>query len=108
MSNHLKVPLHDFDPTGKYSKRLHKSQSFQVSCLQMLLLTLENYNEESLFMPCVFSSHDPRMAPKEYQDKYKTAKISLPKNYQPKHHFDNGELIIRDEICCHSEQKKRC
>ena len=49
-------------------------------------------------MYVAFSSpHDPRMAPKEYAGKYNTEEITLPKNYMPKHPFDNGELIIRDE-----------
>lgn len=41
--------------------------------------------------------HDPRVAPKEYLDKYPVDKIPLPPNYLPFHPFDNGELLIRDE-----------
>ena len=43
------------------------------------------------------SPHDPRVAPKEYLDRYDPAKIPLPPNYKPFHPFDNGELLIRDE-----------
>lgn len=60
---------------------------------------LNTYTKEKpFFMYVAFSSpHDPRMAPEEYTKKYNTKDISLPKNFMPKHPFDNGELIIRDE-----------
>lgn len=50
------------------------------------------------FMYLGFASpHDPRVAPKEYMDKYPVDKILLPANYLPFHPFNNGELLIRDE-----------
>ncbi|WP_406697618.1 sulfatase-like hydrolase/transferase [Singulisphaera sp. Ch08] len=42
--------------------------------------------------------HDPRTAPPETQAKYDPAKITLSKNFMPRHPFDNGELKIRDEM----------
>lgn len=42
--------------------------------------------------------HDPRLAPAKYHDMYDPAKITLAKNFLPKHSFDNGELKIRDEL----------
>jgi len=41
--------------------------------------------------------HDPRVAPKEFLDKYDVAGMPLPPNYRPFHPFDNGEMFIRDE-----------
>ena len=41
--------------------------------------------------------HDPRTAEKEYHDLYDPTKITLSKNFLPKHPFDNGELAVRDE-----------
>jgi arylsulfatase A-like enzyme len=41
--------------------------------------------------------HDPRLAPKEFADRYDPAKIPLPKNFMPRHPFDNGDLLVRDE-----------
>ncbi len=101
MSNHLKVPLHDFDTTGTYpkSERHYEDKFSSVLFREAAVDFLENYKEDKPFFAYVaFSSpHDPRMAPKEYQDKYNTEAISLPENFQPIHPFDNGELIIRDE-----------
>ena len=43
------------------------------------------------------SPHDPRVAPKEYLDRYNVNRIPLPPNFQPYHPFHNGELLVRDE-----------
>jgi arylsulfatase A-like enzyme len=41
--------------------------------------------------------HDPRVAAKEYMDRYQRDKVPLPANYLPLHPFDNGEMTVRDE-----------
>ncbi|MCX7006671.1 MAG: sulfatase-like hydrolase/transferase [Kiritimatiellaeota bacterium] len=41
--------------------------------------------------------HDPRVAPREFMDRYDPAKIPLPPSYMPVHPFDNGEMTVRDE-----------
>ncbi len=43
------------------------------------------------------SPHDPRTPPPPYDRLYDPAKIPLPKNFLPKHPFDNGDLNVRDE-----------
>jgi arylsulfatase A-like enzyme len=101
MGNHRKVPVHKFDSTGKYKKNQASTSDTFSSVLfaDAAIHKLESYTKEKpFFMYVAFSSpHDPRMAPKEYVAKYNTDEISLPKNFMPKHPFDNGELIIRDE-----------
>jgi arylsulfatase A-like enzyme len=42
--------------------------------------------------------HDPRVAPPKFADMYDPDKLSLSRNFMPKHPFDNGELKIRDEL----------
>jgi arylsulfatase A-like enzyme len=55
-------------------------------------------DERPFFLYLAFESpHDPRVAAKEYLDRYDRDKIPLPKNYLPVHPFDNGEMIVRDE-----------
>ncbi len=56
-------------------------------------------NDEPFFVYLGASvPHDPRLAPPEFRNRYDAEKISLPKNFMPKHPFDNGELKIRDEL----------
>ena len=40
----------------------------------------------------------PGTAPKEYMDLYKPGDVPLPPSFMPIHPFDNGDMIIRDEL----------
>jgi arylsulfatase A-like enzyme len=42
--------------------------------------------------------HDPRAAPPVYGALYEARKLTLSKNFLPRHPFDNGELEVRDEL----------
>ncbi len=42
--------------------------------------------------------HDPRLAPPEFVRLYDAEKLTLSKNFLPRHPFDNGELEVRDEL----------
>lgn len=101
MSNHLKVPLHDFKENGKYLKKDARFENKFSSVLfsESAIEFIKTYEDENpFFMYVAFSSpHDPRMAPEEYANKYNTKEITLPENFMPEHPFHNGEIIIRDE-----------
>jgi arylsulfatase A-like enzyme len=101
MSNHLQVPVHDFDPAGKYLQekryigKKFSSELFSDSAIKFL----REYKEDKPFLMYVSytAPHDPRMAPKKYADMYPPEEISLPENFMPEHPFNNGEMTIRDE-----------
>ena len=102
MSDHYKVPIRDFDPTGRYRKETiyyqegkHSSELFSDAAVHFL----RDYKENKPFFVYVSytAPHDPRTAPKKYQDMYKAEEIALPKNFMPEHPFDNGQMRIRDE-----------
>ena len=61
---------------------------------------LTNRNTERAFLiyfaPPV--PHDPRVAPPRFMEMYAAEKITLSKNFMPKHPFDNGDLRTRDEL----------
>ncbi|RPG55818.1 MAG: DUF4976 domain-containing protein [Flavobacteriales bacterium TMED235] len=101
MSNHLKVPLYSFDPSGIYPEKnkFFKDKFSSVLFKEAAVNFLRQYDEIKPFFACVSftSPHDPRMAPDDYQKKYNPEAISLPINFMTKHNFNNGELIIRDE-----------
>ena len=101
MSNHLQVPVYDFDPSGvyppenmyhagKFSSRLFSDQAIRF---------LENHSDDRPFFGYVSftAPHDPRMAPRAFSDLYPPDSMPLPPNFLPEHPFDNGELRIRDE-----------
>lgn len=42
--------------------------------------------------------HDPRQAPEEYLAMYPPECVRVPPNAWPEHPFDNGDLLVRDEL----------
>lgn len=101
MSNHLNVPVFDYDPTGNYSedKKYIGSKFSSELFSDEAIKHIENHNfDDPMFMYLSYTApHDPRMAPKEYLDLYPLDEITLPSNFMPEHPFDNGEMKIRDE-----------
>ena len=101
MSDHLKVPVYDFEPTGRYPKENQTigDKFSSVLFADEAITFLENdVDDDPFFMYVSFTApHDPRMAPKEFVDMYDPKKITLPENFMPHHPFDNGEMRIRDE-----------
>jgi len=102
MSDHYKVPVRDFDPTGKYPKQKiyynenkHSSELFSDAAIKFL----RDYKDESPFFVYIAytAPHDPRHMPKKYLDMYNPEQIVLPKNFMPEHPFDNGAMKTRDE-----------
>jgi arylsulfatase A-like enzyme len=55
--------------------------------------------DRPFFMYLAFETpHDPRVPRKEDLASYDPAEIPLPKNFAPVHPFDNGEMVVRDEL----------
>ena len=102
MSDHDKVPVNAFDPSGRYPKESistgakFSSELFSDAAIGFL----ENHKSADPFFCYVAytAPHDPRMAPKQFTDLYDPEKIKLPPNFLPQHPFDNGELKVRDEM----------
>lgn len=102
MSDHFKVPVFDFDPTGKYpqtAQYLAKQFSTELFA-EAARGFLETYRgHRPFFMFVSFTApHDPRTPPGKYATMYKPDEIPLPANFLPEHPFDNGELKVRDEL----------
>jgi arylsulfatase A-like enzyme len=101
MSDHLKVPVHDFSPDGKYPKATQtiakefSSELFSDAAVRFL----RDAPQDRPFLAYVAytAPHDPRMPPKQYADMYDPAKLPVPANFLPEHPFDNGDLRLRDE-----------
>lgn len=102
MSDQYRVPVYDFDPSGRYPKEAStitekfSSELFTEAALEFL----HGYREERPFLLYVAytAPHDPRTAPEPYASMYDPERIPLPPNFLPQHPFDNGELRIRDEL----------
>jgi arylsulfatase A-like enzyme len=101
MSDHLKVPVYDFDPEGIYpEKKRYEAGTFSSELFSDEAVRFLRNREDDRPFFCYVSytaPHDPRMAPEPYARLYPPKKIDIPPNFMPKHPFDNGEMFIRDE-----------
>ncbi len=101
MSDQNKVPVHPFDPSGAYPKTNLRTGSEYSTTLfgDSAVRFLTDYRgEKPFFLYLTFTSpHDPRTPPAGWEKRYDPAALSLPRNFLPRHPFDNGELAIRDE-----------
>ena len=101
MSDHLKVPVHDFSPEGKYlPENSYPGEKFSSELFSdEVIRFLESHPSDRPFFAYVSytAPHDPRMAPQEFTAFYPPEKIKVPENFMPAHPFDNGEMHVRDE-----------
>jgi arylsulfatase A-like enzyme len=102
VGGHEHAELFHFDPTGKYPKetqfKAEKYSSTMYADAAIAYLNKNKDNTQPFFAYVAFTSpHDPRTPPPPYDKMYDPNKIPLPKNFLPKHPFDNGEMDVRDE-----------
>lgn len=99
MSDHTKVPIHDLGGNGELIERdegpKFSSELFADAAIEFL----ESYKEDKPFYAYVAftAPHDPRQPPLEFRQPYYDSPPPLPKNFMPRHPFDNGEMTVRDE-----------
>lgn len=102
MSDHLKVPIAEYDPAGEYPQSSRgvgeKFSSEMFSDAAIAFLAGQKGDQPFLAYVSYTSPHDPRMAPAEYVAMYPPESIEVPPNFLPEHPFDNGEMRIRDEM----------
>lgn len=102
MSDHFAVPLHRFDPAGRYPKEAtyyeKGSHSSDLFCGEAVRFLREYDGQEPFFLYVAFTApHDPRDTHPKYHAMYDADRLPTPENFLAEHPFDNGELRIRDE-----------
>ncbi|MDO6736365.1 sulfatase-like hydrolase/transferase [Wenyingzhuangia sp. 2_MG-2023] len=82
-------------PTGTELTGPHTSEIFAENASKYI----KNYKKrDPFFMYLAFHApHDPRQAPKKYQDMYPVNEMELTPSYMSQHPFDNGDMYLRDE-----------
>lgn len=121
MADHWNVPLYSYDPTGNYEKKRpviaepnknnkvefqngeymysgkHSVDIFTDAAIDFV--TNKRSDRRPFFLYVAYMSpHDPRSMPDKYLNQYNLADIKLPENFLAQHPFNNGELVIRDEV----------
>lgn len=99
MSNHEAVPLRDVSPEGKFVNKRTGDGFSSTLFADAAVEFLNGYEDDKPFFAYVSftASHDPRMPPVEYRERYYANLPPLPPNFMPQHPFDNGWMVGRDE-----------
>lgn len=120
MADHWNVPVHRFDPTGRYEGRCartvdpfhsnrvewsdadhiaggrHSTDLLTDAAVRFLR---DRSRAEPFFLyVSLLAPHDPRTMPRRFRDLYDPASIELPPNFLRAHPIDTGALRIRDEL----------
>lgn len=124
MGDHWNVPACDYDPAGQYRQRIHQTTDFHTQTVRQWTAdhiragkhSSELFAEatidflqgrrgedpgagEPFFAYVSFMApHDPRTMPAAYLGMYDPDEVDLPASFMAEHPFDNGELVIRDEV----------
>ncbi|CAH1650680.1 sulfatase-like hydrolase/transferase [Chelatococcus asaccharovorans] len=100
MSDHDRVPLRRHDPAGQfpdadiYFEDGLSTDLFRDSALDFLR---KRSPDQPYCLYVAFTApHDPRTPPDAYARTGDS--VSLPANFLPIHPFDNGEMLVRDEL----------
>ena len=119
MDDHWNMPVCDFDPTGEYPQRIHQTVDFVkqrvvekiadhihagrhssvLFCDAAIEFLRRWTSPDPFFIYVGFTApHDPRTMPRQYLEMYAPTDLPLGDNFMPEHPFDNGELLVRDEL----------
>ncbi|WP_430933490.1 sulfatase-like hydrolase/transferase [Saccharicrinis sp. 156] len=101
MTTHFGTKVKDYTPEAGWSEPYQQKEKFSSEVFADAAVGfLENYNQDNPFLMYVAftAPHDPRTAPKEYQELYPANAIELPKNFMPEHPFEIADDRIRDEV----------
>jgi arylsulfatase A-like enzyme len=123
-NGHWHIPVHDYDPVGEYAPQggyddppvepfqspfettkeegRHSVEVFTDAAVEFLR-SYPNSQQAADGKPFFLylahiAPHDPRQYPARFRDRYNRDTVSLPPNFATEHPFDNGELLIRDEL----------
>ena len=98
MGDPLHLPLSDLTNgslTTPVPARKHACEVFADEAIRFLRETREG----PFFCYVPFDApHDPHIVPTDFPVRYDPARIPLPPNYLPQHPFNNGEMLVRDEV----------
>jgi arylsulfatase A-like enzyme len=101
-TDQFNVPVSAFSPDGRYPGKTTvtpgKFSSELYADAAIDFIRRQAGGEKPFFCYLAFTSpHDPRTPPPEFRALYDPASMPLPANFLPRHPFDNGELVNRDE-----------
>jgi arylsulfatase A-like enzyme len=100
MGDPYKLPVQDISADHQLvNKRLSGRHSVQLFADSVVDFLKRQKPDKPFLAYVAFNCpHDPRLAPPTYHEKYNANKPPLPANFMPQHPFNNGALVLRDEL----------
>lgn len=99
MTNPMKAPLCNM-VDGKLTKpEVAPKHACEVFADEAVRFIREQPADRPFFCYVPFDApHDPHIVPEDFPVRYDVDSIPLPPDFMPQHPFDNGEMMIRDEV----------
>lgn len=123
-NGHWHIPVHDFDSAGEYKpdggyndpviepfqapfettkeQGRHSVEIFSDAAIDFIRRypDSEDANADRPFFLYLahIAPHDPRQYPGRFRERYNADTVTLPPNFATQHPFDNGHLMVRDEL----------
>jgi arylsulfatase A-like enzyme len=99
MSHHRRVPLSDWDGQAWEDRGISEAFSTETFVDAALEFVEGRDPERPFFCSVAFTvPHDPRQTIEPYTSAQRADPPPLPANFLPQHPFNNGALVIRDEV----------
>ncbi|MCA8989707.1 MAG: sulfatase-like hydrolase/transferase, partial [Planctomycetaceae bacterium] len=100
MCDHLKVPISNIENGDLVSKGQQPNSFSSTLFADAVIEFLKSPREDQPFFAYLAftAPHDPRNPPEAYREMYYQKRPPLPENFLPQLDFDNGSLVIRDEV----------
>lgn len=98
--NVVRRPLNKDDkrgPTGTEELGPHTSEIFADNAIEFIKGQTDASTPYFMYL-AFHAPHDPRQAPADYKALYPENEIDLPPSYARIHPFDNGHIVLRDEM----------
>lgn len=98
MANPLQAPLSNLENGGLSTPKKSPKHACEVFADEAVRFLQQNQSGPFLCYVAFDGPHDPHIVPDDYPVRYTPDASLLPPNFLPQHPFDNGEMLIRDEV----------
>ena len=99
MGDHTKLTVNDLVDNELVNERLGGKFSSELFADATIDFLRSRDKAKPFFSYVALTSpHDPRQPPVEYRQKYYKKNLPKPPNFMPQHPFNNGTLVLRDEV----------
>ena len=98
MTNPLNAPLSNLENGKLTEPQLAPKHSCEVFADEAVRFLREHKGGPFLCYVAMDGPHDPHIVPEDFPVRYEPDARLLPPNFLPQHPFNNGEMVIRDEM----------